>query len=149
MADSLRHRLVRLAASMQAGSGERRALLDVLAARQDEFFKAVSTMTRDEFEGLAMIWEQDMAFISSTTQIMTHKAVGLLREAGDHIIPWCIEKLQGDCWVGWLCLLEDLYTKYIGPIPFEFPKEDYGNLDKLSQYWIKWWEDHTPCNKTH
>jgi hypothetical protein len=94
-------------------------------------------LTREEFKDLMADWEEDMMFVSSTTQIMEHENYSKLLEAGKDIMPWLMEEIHESCWIGGLCLAEALEPEVANELGIE---NIAGHLELIQAGWVNWWE---------
>lgn len=84
-----------------------------------------------EFEHLAGVWERETQFMSSLTDIVTHRAHLQILAMGTDVVPLILDRIQRKpgLWFDALCLLtrEDPVTEDIR-----------GNIDAMTEAWLEW-----------
>jgi hypothetical protein len=85
----------------------------------------------EQFQRLAEVWRKDMAYVSSTSEQVSHPAFQEIIGLGNAIIPLLLRELQQQTGP-WHRALRRITG--VDPVA----AEDRGNLDRLSEAWLRW-----------
>ena len=94
-----------------------------------------SLSLEQRFLELAEKWEQDTAFVSSTTKRVMHPSYQSIIGMGREVVPMLLRDLQRNRRV-WFWALNHI----TGANPVK--PEDAGNIDKMTKAWLDWGKGH-------
>ena len=89
----------------------------------------------ERFQRLAAVWRAETEYLSSSTEMFTHRAYQEIIGMGQPAVPLLLRDLQKepDHWIWALMVITGA-----NPVP----ASDSGNLDKMAETWLRWGREH-------
>ena len=94
-------------------------------------------MTQDQFNLIVREWEQEKQFCSFAHQICKGDNYNKLKKAGWEIVPFILETLKTNGWMGLQHLISDITKEdiYVGEVEYGFKKV---NVQASAEAWVRW-----------